>query len=285
MGRRWIASDISRIAISVTRDRLLRAILGGDNKGDIQQTLGNVPDISIEHWGIYEVPHLVKMNEETFKDFIISAYDGRLSTTEGLIHGYKNQIPIFVGNPSQEKPITEREVVNFSKEIVRKKGLHQGVMIAWAFTPGAQYAAQQLAAQHAVSIDFVKIQLVPIESNEFREHVTSKHPEYRSLLKFISPPQVRVSTKKIEASKYTFDVSESVSLNPGGRIINVQWDFSYNGERFISTPGYSFLGMEKNKPVLKVDYEFKSPGKKKIACKVQDDEGGEKIEVFEVDIK
>ncbi len=85
--------------------------------------------------------------------------------------------------------------------------------------------------------------------------------------------------------KYEFDVSESVSLNPSGKIINVQWDFSYNGERFISTPGYSFLGLENNKPVLKVNYEIKRDGKKKIACKVQDDEGGEKIEFLELDVK
>jgi hypothetical protein len=43
--------------------------------------------------------------------------------------------------------------------------------------------------------------------------------------------------------------------------------------------------MKDNKPILKVDYKFSSAGKKKIACKVQDDEGGEKIEVMELDIK
>ncbi len=158
-------------------------------------------------------------------------------------------------------------------------------MIAWGFTPGARNAAQQLAAQHAIAIDFVKIQLIPIESNEFKEHITSKHPEYKELLKFILPPQVRISTKRISNLEYEFDVSESVSLNPSGRIINVQWDFSYNGERFISTPGYSFLGMKNNKPVLKVNYKFGSVGKKKVACKVQDDEGGEKIEILEIEIK
>jgi len=158
-------------------------------------------------------------------------------------------------------------------------------MIAWAFTPGAQKAAQELKMQHALAIDFVKIQLVPIESKQFREHITSKHPEYRDLLKFILPPQITISTKKINSNEYEFDVSESVSLNPDGRIINVQWDFSYNGERFISTPGYAFLKMKNDKPTLVVNYKFKSSGKKKIACKVQDSEGGEKVEIFEVDVR
>ncbi len=282
LGRRWIASDISKIAISVTRDRLLRNVSGGK---EIQQSLEKVPDLEIKNWGIYEVPELVKMNEETFRNFIISAYNGRLTSSDGMIHGYKQSVPLFVGSSSQEEPISERQVVEFGKDIVKRRGHHQGTMIAWGFTPGARNVAKQLEMQHAIAIDFVKIELVPIESNQFKEHITSKHPEYKNLLKFILPPEVRISTKKIESLKYEFDVSESVSLNPLGKIINVQWDFSYNGERFISTPGYSFLGMKDNKPILKIDYKFNSTGKKKIACKVQDDEGGEKIEILEIDVK
>jgi site-specific DNA-methyltransferase (adenine-specific)/adenine-specific DNA-methyltransferase len=284
--RRWLASDISKIAVSVTRDRLLRAVVGNTAATEkIQNSLGIKPDMIVAHWGIYEVPEIVKMNTETFKQFIIEAYNGRLSTSEGLIHGYKQSTPIFVGKPSQEEQITEKEVIAFAKHIVKAKGHHQGIMIAWGFTSEAKNAAEQLKAQHALSLDFVKIELVPIESNEFREHVTSRHPEYRNLLKFILPPEVRINTKRINALEYEFDVSESVSLNPLGKIINVQWDFSYNGERFISTSGYSFLGMKNNKPVLKANYKFDTNGRKRIACKVQDDEGGEKIEIIEIDAK
>ena len=228
---------------------------------------------------------MVKLNEDSFRNFIISAYNGRLTSIGGLIHGYKQAIPIFVGSSSQEKSITEKEVIEFSKHIIKSGNYHQGTMIGWGFTPGARNVAQQLAAQHTIAIDFVKLQLIPIESDEFKEHITSKHPEYKNLLKFILPPEVRISHKKISSLEYEFDVSESVSLNQSGRIINVQWDFSYNGERFISTAGYSFLGMKNKKPVLKVNYKFKSSGKKKIACKVQDDEGGEKIEIMEINVK
>lgn len=286
LGRRWIASDISKIAISVTRDRILRDVSGKNGKKETQQSLGKVPDIVVKNWGIYEVPKMVSMKEEDFRNFIISAYNGNLSSFGGLIHGYKNKIPLFVGSPSQNKPVTEKEVVEFAKHIVKTREHHQGTMIAWGFTPGAKNAAQQLMAEHSVSIDFVKLQLIPIESNEFKEHIISKKPhEYENLLKFILPPQVRIVTKRISPNEYEFDVSESVSLNPSGKIINVQWDFSYNSERFISTPGYSFLGMENNKPVLKITYKFESSRKQKIACKVQDDEGGEKIEVMDMDIK
>ena len=286
LGRRWIASDISKIAVSVTRDRILRDILGknGSSK-EVQNTLGKTPEIEIKSWGIYEVPELIKLNEDSFRNFIISAYNGRLTSSRGLIHGYKQSIPLFVGNPSQEKSITEKEVVEFAKYIIKQGNYHQGTMIGWGFTPGARNVAQQLEAQHAIAIDFVKLQLIPIESNEFKEHITSKNPEYKNLLKFILPPEVRISHKRVSNSEYEFDVSESVSLNPSGKIINVQWDFSYNSERFVSTAGYSFLGMKDKKPVLKVNYKFGSIGKKKIACKVQDDEGGEKMEIMEINVK
>lgn len=284
LGRRWIACDISKIAISVTRDRLLNII---ENKSDdgrsIQQTLGKIPDLVIEHWGVYEVPEIIKMKDETFRQFIIEAYNGRLSSSEGLIHGYKQSIPIFVGSHSQDEPVTEMDVINFAKYIVKKMGLHQGEMIAWAFTPEAKNAAEQLRAQN-LAIDFVKIELIPIESDKFKEHIISKHPEYRNLLKFVLPPEIRINITRIKNLEYEFDVSESVSLNPGGRIINVQWDFDYN-KKFISTQGYSFMEMEDNKPNLKVKYAFTMPGKKTIACRVQDDEGGEKIEAVEIDVK
>lgn len=48
LGRRWITSDISKIAVSVTRDRLLRDILGEDGK-TVQQSLEKVPDIEVSH--------------------------------------------------------------------------------------------------------------------------------------------------------------------------------------------------------------------------------------------
>lgn len=286
LGRRWIACDISKIAVSVTRDRILRDITGKSKTKDIQQSLGKVHNIVVKNWGVYEVPKMVTMKDDDFRNFIIAAYNGDLSNFGGFIHGYKNKIPLYVGNPSQDKPITEKEVVEFAKHIVKSRDHHQGTMIGWGFTPGAKNAAQQLMAEHAVSIDFVKLQLVPIESKEFKEHIISKKPhEYENLLKFILPPQVRIVTKRVGDNEYEFDVSESVSLNPSSKIINVQWDFSYNGERFISTPGYSFLGMKNNKPVLKATYKFESTGKEKIACKVQDDEGGEKIEIMDLDVQ
>lgn len=89
---------------------------------------------------------------------------------------------------------------------------------------------------------------------------------------------------RIGQRNYRFDVSESVSLNPDGKLANVQWDFDYR-DRFTSTPGFAFLRAKGGEPILSVEYEFASTGTKKVACSVQDNQGGERTWIGEVAVK
>jgi len=131
----------------------------------------------------------------------------------------------------------------------------------------------------------VRLNLVRLESDEFREHVINKHKDYATLLSFIQPPEVRVSLLRTRSLMYQFDVSESVSLNKDGVIANVQWDFDYKHGRFTSTQGYAFLrDKPSGKPVLIVEYEFPRAGKFTIACSVQDDQGGERTVIQTIDV-
>lgn len=175
-------------------------------------------------------------------------------------------------------------------------------MLAWNFGPDARKAAEILAARENKRIDFVRLNLVRLEDEAYREHIITRHKDYSELLSFIQPPEVRIAHERIGKLKYRFDVSESVSLNKDGVIANVQWDFDYRN-RFSSTEGFAFLRDKKTgKPVLVLEYEFPSPGKpaqdrvgltsreslagkKKIACSVQDDQGGERTVVMEVEVK
>lgn len=79
-------------------------------------------------------------------------------------------------------------------------------------------------------------------------------------------------------------MSETAILNAGAKIINVQWDFDY-GKRFSSTPGFSFVRGKKKGPELQAQYEFPSVGSHRIACKVQDDMGGEGMWSGEIEVK
>jgi len=156
-------------------------------------------------------------------------------------------------------------------------------MLGWNFDIEARRAVEILKARENKRIDFVRLQLVRLEDKEFREHIINKHKDYAELLSFIQPPQVRVEHVRVGPRKYRFDVSESVSLNPDGKLANVQWDFDYR-ERFTSTLGFAFL-RAKGEPVLIVEYEFDSPGKKRIACSVQDNQGGERTWIGEIEVK
>lgn len=158
-------------------------------------------------------------------------------------------------------------------------------MLGWNFGPEARKAAEILAARENKRIDFVRLNLVRLESEEFRDHVVSKHPDYSPLLSFIQPPEVRVTVSRTRSLNYTFDVSESVSLNKDGVIANVQWDFDYRGGRFVTTEKYAFLREKKTgRPVLVVQYVFPRKGNYTIACSVQDDQGGERTVVQTLEV-
>ena len=85
----------------------------------------------------------------------------------------------------------------------------------------------------------------------------------------------------------TFDAGDSVVINSDAGIINVQWDFAYDGAGFSATPGYSFQkGKGKNKgPQLMVTHKFPRTGKFRVACRVQDSRGGEGMWVGEVEAR
>ena len=108
------------------------------------------------------------------------------------------------------------------------------------------------------------------------KHVSKLHNEYESYLTFILPPEVRLNSKRVKQSTFVFDVSESTALNIGSKIVNVQWDFEHKG-RFTPTENFAFGRDSKGNPLNKVIYHFPRVGKIPIACRVQDDLGGEKI--------
>ena len=52
-----------------------------------------------------------------------------------------------------------------------------------------------------------------------------------------------------------------------------------------STPGYSFIRGKDKEPALQVQYEFPAAGTFRVACKVQDDMGGEGIWTGEIEVQ
>lgn len=280
LNRRWIACDQSRIAVAVTADRITKAV---------REKVGNlfpVPDFTVEHWGIYEAPKLEQYTSAQFHEFVVKAFGGRPENVSKAIHGVRYGIPLYVGEPSRQTRITKNDVAVFAKAVYEERRANHGVILGWNFGQDARQAAEILAARENKRIDFVRLSLIRLEDNEFREHVVNKNQDYALLLCFIQPPEVRVKYRRLTGRVYEFDVSESVSLNKDGVIANVQWDFNHKSGRFTSTQGYSFLRDKKTgQPVLVVEYAFPAEGEYTVACSVQDDQGGERTVVMKIEVK
>lgn len=279
LNRRWIASDQSRIAVAITADRVTKVV---------REKVGNLfptPDFTVEHWGIYEAPRLEQYDDARFREFVVKAFGGRTESVSPAIHGTRQGVPLYVGGPSRASRVTKDDVARFAKAVYEERRANHGVMLAWNFGPDARKAAEILAARENKRIDFVRLTLIRLEDDAFREHVVKKNADYAPLLTFIQPPEVRVEQRRLRALTYEFDVSESVSLNRDGAIANVQWDFDHKPGRFTSTQGFAFLRDKKTKrPLLVVEYTFPKAGRYTVACSVQDDQGGERTVTLALEV-
>ncbi len=285
-GRRWIACDQSRVAVAITADRIARLVEDEIGK------LFPVSDFTVEHWGVYEAGRLSKTPLEQFQEFVLRAFGARPDASQPGIHGYKGAIPVWVGESSQRKAVTAKDVEAFANAIRKtvryiQDNLRDGIMLAWAFRPDAVEAANRLRELEQTDLNFIRLEQVRIDSLRFREHVaalSTDNADYENFLTFVQPPKVEVGWKRIAARTYMFDVSETAVLNAGATIINVQWDFDYS-KRFSSTTGYSFIRSKNKEPALQTQYEFPRTGTFRIACKVQDDMGGEGLWAGETEVK
>jgi DNA modification methylase len=283
LGRRWIACDQSRVAVAVTADRLIRGAQ------QLQMDLA-IPDFTVEYWGVYEARRLSQMPEREFRAFILRCFGAteNKDPNEPHIHGYKGSVPVWVCPPDARYEVSNTDVVAFANAVRRsirykQSDLRDGVMLGWAFTLEAREAAEQLRQRAGVDVNFIRLELIRIDSPRFRQHVASlstNHADYENFLTFIQPPRVEVGYERVASLTYRFDVSDTVVVNLGARIINVQWDFDYDGRQFRSTQGYAL-----SKASAPVVYKFPRAGKFTIACKVQDDKGGEDMWVGELEVK
>ncbi len=279
LGRRWIASDISRIAVEITKGRILK-MLKGEGQGWIVPE--NTPNIQLLSWGYYDIPSLSSLSEDEFKIFIIKAFGAR-KISDPVASGLKDGVPVWIGPKDHDESISDDNVLEFAQYLNDKyETRKKGIMVGWQFSDKAKQAKEMLARLGA-GIEFVTIDLVNIGSEAFREHVTSKHTEYDTFLRFIMPPVVRLKIKRRQDMEYEFDFSESASLN-NGKIINIQADFDYE-KVFVPTSGYAFLSKGNSSSPLLLSYKFNSSGKKTVAFRVEDDQGGEALQIKELEVE
>ena len=247
---------------------------------------GPASDFTIEHWGIYEAQRLSQMPPDQFRDFVLRCYGGRQrsgESTDGPIHGWRGRHPIWIGRPGLASQAATEDVLGFANAIRRTPeyqdaNLRDGTMLAWGFSPQAREAAEQLRNLGELDVNFVQLSQIEIGSLDFRRHVmgqSTDKADYSEFLTFIQPPVVEVAYRANGGRAVTFDAGDSVVMNAGAEIINVQWDFNYDGQRFAATPGYSFTRDKNKKPQLQGTHKFSRTGEVMVACRIQDSKGGE----------
>jgi DNA modification methylase len=332
LSRRWNGCDISRVAVALTADRIARILAPSLNdlrkqktkkikKGEglfdeiiENQTLTSVEEAkkkaveasllpttgySVEHWGIYEVNRLTKLSADEFRRFVCRCYGAREWTgSDPNVHGVKGNELLFISGPKETDVIRPDQVKAFAQSVIasRKPEERVGVMIGWGIDPKArQYADQLMAHGEQVQIHYIKLRLWPLAGEELKSHVTRKHPKYKDFFAFILPPDVpRIGITWLGRMQYRFDVSEARSMNTGGKIINVQWDFDFRDGIFSATQGYQLCRKEKRgreqpgfEGEMVVEYAFEDVElgtEITIACRVQDDLGGEGMRIVKMEV-
>ena len=302
LDRKWIICDQSRVAIAVAAERIKDDVFARELGAE------GIPDFAVEQWGVYEAEKLATMPPAEFRRFVLHCYDARVPSEDEGIYGYKGgraRIPVWVGSPRHRDRVTAAQVNEFAEAITRleryrgDEGLRDGVMLAWGFRREATRAAEELRQRGDVELGLVRLSQVQLDSPAFREHISSRSTErgdYSTFLTFVQPPLVEIAQKRLKRLHYGFDAGNSQVFNAGAEIINVQWDFNYRDGVFRAAPGDwlrrtkgakkgNTKGGKKQTAVLDAQHTFPRAGRFVVACKVQDDQGGEGMATIVVDAK
>ena len=262
----------------------------------LELTLKKVPDIHVYYMGVYPIEKFAFISQRDFEDFILTCYEARRFTGEGDITGVMNaSTSILIGSVKPDESIPEERLKQFVTDVMRLR-FQENIklrlkVIAWVFPPTLQKYARVLENYFSQKNVPVEIELIPINSQLFRSRILERYLDASKsefLLKFVSQPSIMdVACKKLSGLKYRFEVVGARSNNIDGYLINCQWDFSYTGNRFGESE-YALMREQKDGKyvaVLKAEKEFERPGKYLVACRVQDNLGGEAIRTKEVEIR
>lgn len=320
--RRWIGCDISRVAISVTLNRLVS--IGEEQSGTLSnyskpgatvQSLlsldgikAEVPDIRVVYVGVYPIDRFKAVEQDDFERFVLECFDAPKDSSDEPITGWRNQLePVLVGPANPEIPPNPARVKEFFEACLKHLQPNSRLkarVLAWKFSPQLveyrksllRYISTNLTVKGtAMNFDFITI-----NSQEFRERITRKYPDISEgefLMRFTEAPIVaKIQTTKIRSLHYSFIATDAYTPNLDGYLVNCQWDFGYLRGHFSADREYVLSRKQadaKNKKlkghsyeaVVEAEHKFPSAGLYVVACRVQDNLGGETIKSVEVEVR
>lgn len=309
LNRKFIGCDSSRVAVSVTLDRLVK--IGEEMSGIMSnittkgkslqlgfQTEGvseKVPNIEVYYLGVYPVEKFKNLDQEEFINFVLTAYGASRNTGAGVTHGYRppaQQEPIYVGPSDPNESIDVKDIKAFFNEIKNKIQVNQMIrakIIAWRFSRQVLTYIKTLQNYCQKYNLPIELEAIPLDSKTFRQRILQRMPDVEEaelFLRFSKPPVIGdIKVKRVGTLEYEFEAMDTISTNENGWLVNTQWDFDYQIGHFAADKNY-VLSREKKKDknhgeifeaVLKAKYKFERQREYTIACKVQDNLAGETI--------
>ncbi len=161
LGRRWIAADLSRFAIHITRKRLLQI---PNVRPFIVQNLGKYERQvwQIGEFGDGDTAEAIAKRQKAYTEFILKLYGARPVYGYTWLHGIKAGRMVHVG--SVDAPITVADVTNIIAEFKKAIGTGKdapttnGVdILGWEFAFEINEVAKQQAAAANVNVRFLRI--------------------------------------------------------------------------------------------------------------------------------
>jgi adenine specific DNA methylase Mod len=164
LGRRWIACDLSRFAIHVTRKRLLDIpnvrpfVVQNLGKYERQAWQAAEFGLRIADFGVEEAA----ARQRAYVEFILSLYHARPLSGYTWLHGIKGGRMVHVG--AVDAPVTVGDVANIAAEFRRAVGTGpdapttNGVdVLGWDFAFELNEVARQQAAAANIHLRFLRI--------------------------------------------------------------------------------------------------------------------------------
>jgi DNA modification methylase len=272
-GRRWIGCDISRIAVSVARDRIQSIYL---KETGVKRSCPNpISGFDVQNHGVYERDLVREMSEPKYREFILNCYQAQAKPGSSYIHGYKDDKAVFVSAPKRN--LRKDEIEEFHAEL-EQNNIQNGVILTWNVSKEAEKYVEDLRrGVGGPDIQIIQVRLVDIDSNEFKG----------DNIRFLNKPAAVI--KKLHKSGLTwiFDATASCGTN-GSDIHYFQWDFNFS-DKFSPTTKPNFKGDTDGdgNPLndhKRIEYTFPGEGEYKVALRVFDKSGAEATHVISVSV-
>ncbi|MBU4299013.1 site-specific DNA-methyltransferase [Patescibacteria group bacterium] len=233
--RNFIGCDSSRVAVSVSLDRLVKvgeeisgvkSNIAKPQKVSLKKDLFSkeafqlkiqadklvekVPNVEVSYLGVYPTEKFATLPQNDFADFVLTCYGASKNTAQGVAHGFRppgQSEPILVGPSDPKESVSGEKVKEFFDEIksrLEPNKLVSAKIIGWRFS-------RQITAYIKILEDYifknnlpVKLELIPLDSKEFRARVLQRYSDMDAsdaefFLRFSKAPVIGdIKIKKIK---------------------------------------------------------------------------------------